>query len=347
MSDLPRTLVDFFELAGWRLLAFDLGRRIRRIGRYQFRRFEHASIPYPYPLRRHALVGFILSQDAEQDQLVWFVKFPLDEKGLLVQASRDYFLRRLFEAFAEKVRDDRMARSILEDNPFIFQPSEERMAIFRSRASRSVNVAPSQHYAHAQKYLDGELGFEQWSFVAFQGLADVVARWSEDGNDERLCRALPRLPAEPFVALATCLEHERISATLEQVVLARMRHELDAEEATSNVVAAAIRATSLGRDVEARRRLLDEVLCHRVGVDIEVLAAIAGRSWEALRQPALCAAFLGRLAEQEQDNFDAIVTELVFLPGMREPILHTLRDSASTTPILSQRTDAFFRAVKQ
>ena len=254
--------------------------------------------------------------------LLWFIQFPLDEKGLLIPASRDYFIRRLLAGFH---RRGPQARSVLEDNPFVFQPNEERLAIFRSRLGRTLSLPPSRYYPDAQNYLQGHLGYEQWPLVAFQGMADVVARWGEDGNEDRLLNALEHLPHEPFISLCSCLENERISARLERAVVRYALQHLLATSRLPNLLAAGIRGISLGRNGEVKKALIKQILEISMEGDkgIEILAAISGRAWEVLRDPSLRQQFLLRLAEQNQSCFDAVIADIVFLPTLRQPMLHT------------------------
>ena len=59
--------------------------------------------------------------------------------------------------------------------------------------------------------------------------------------------------------------------------------------------------------------------------DIEVLAAISGRSWEDLKDKKLLALFVEKLALQDDRAFNAILADLVMIPGMREEILSVMR----------------------
>ena len=352
VTEPPTTLVDFFAHIGWRLLIFDLGRRIRRWGRYRFRLFEQIRLPYPSPVRRHAYVGLVLSPNTSPqrasaaEHLLWFIQLPLDERGLLVPASRDYFIRRLLAGFHHRAQQ---VQSVLEDNPFVFQPNEERLAIFRSRLGRTLSLPPSRYYTDAQNYLQGYLGYAQWPLAPFQGMADVVARWGEDGNEEHLLNALERLPHEPFMSLCSCLENERISARLENTIARYTRQHLLTTPGLPNLLAAGIRGISLGRGWEIKKALIKQILKIPVeeDKDIEILAAISGRAWEVLRDPAMCHQFLLRLAEQNQPRFDAVIADIVFLPTLRQPMLRTLRTGKGFSELLMRRTQAFFLSLTE
>lgn len=78
-----------------------------------------------------------------------------------------------------------------------------------------------------------------------------------------------------------------------------------------------------------------------------MLSAISGRSWEDLQQQALAAAFLERLAgnREGQPFFDLCLADLLFIPGMRAPLLKALRNP-NRSSALSRAVGGFFQSLK-
>ena len=76
---------------------YDLGRRIRHIDNKTFSDVEHGLQPYPYPLQRKAHLAICYWNESKQPW-IWFLKFELDERGLLKQADVGNFLKYVIEA---------------------------------------------------------------------------------------------------------------------------------------------------------------------------------------------------------------------------------------------------------
>ena len=75
-------------------------------------------------------------------------------------------------------------------------------------------------------------------------------------------------------------------------------------------------------------RMVTQVLKHRCSKEIEVLAIISGRIWLAVAKPAICALYLEQLALNDagQPGFSQLLADLLFIPGMREPVMQALRN---------------------
>jgi len=341
------TLGHFLQQTGSEAHYFDLGRRVAEIPPATMSAFEQVEIPYPQPFLRAAWLGVLFRHEgehpAEAAPTIWFLRFPLDEQGKLIQAARDDFLSRLLEAAdVSNAALDNALDNVLDDNPHGFAPRPERMAVFHAKAAKQLGQSPSQYHAHALDYFRGTLGFEQWSFVGLQGIADVAARLDENDNTSVLARAIPRLPATPFAALCNCLENEAIDAALGRALAARIAAGL--AERDPAVVAAGIRGLSHGMDRAAVAATVGQVLESALGSHVEVLAGIAGRAWEILEDAALRSRFLERLAECEagQRAFDNILADLLFLPTLRDSLRETLR-APNHSPRIKAAIDAFLQ----
>ncbi len=329
MSQTP-TISQFLEHNSTRLRLFDMGRRVVEIPRRQFLEFEHGELSYPFPLQRKAWFG-ILFQEREQEPLIWFLQLPLDELGRLVPAARDDFLHRLLERIGENLQAAKAGRkleSALKDNPYCFKPREERLAVFHAKAARALKRPPSKYYAHAQQYFSGALGWDQWPFVGYQGIADIAVRQHEKKNGRCLSEAILQLPARPFEALCHCLENEAVTPDITRALLERV--EATVAEATPDpaIVSGAVRGVAQSRSAVLRRELLHRVLSRPDLCTPDLLIAISGRSWEALQEAQIGRLYLERLAENRagQPFFSQSLADLLYLPGMREPLLKLIRD---------------------
>jgi len=364
---LPQTLCEFLQQSGAQIQFYDLGRRVTEIPTADILAIERQQKSYPQPFLRNASLGvlFYFSDDKGNncDQQIWFLKFPLDEQGLLSLEARDDFLRRIIEQLAEQTLarqqaghndepgDGRHKRppDMPEDNPHGFTPRDDRMACFHPQIAKKLGQPASQFYAHAIDYFAGNPGFDQWSFVGLQGIADVAARLDEDNNLATIIAAIPQLPATPFAALCSCLENETIDAELSTVLGIRLEQAL--QEKDNATVAAAIRGLSHGVDQTVLEKTLHSTLDTDIGLDVEVLATIAGRAWQCLEQADTRRAFLHSLSRCSagQRAFDHIMADLMFMPGLRKPLLddlRNLRNADDCSPQQAETIDHFFQSLQ-
>ncbi|MCB1774899.1 MAG: DUF3549 family protein [Gammaproteobacteria bacterium] len=329
------TLSRFLRQAGAEIRVFDMGRRIGPIDPDTWERFEAATLPYPMPLQRKAWTGLVqIPRNSETDQpaepVIWFLRLSLDEQGLLVQAERDYLIRRLMES-AQAHGSEQAGRDFLADNPYAFQPRQDRMALFHALLSHELSFPASRFYAHAAAYLAGETGWDQWSFVGYQGIADAACRL----DDATLADAIPHLPDEPLVALSHCLESRTIADRLRDALVKRLDHAMAQTNGAAGTVAALVRAVAGSASHPETRQAIVRLLKTRVGGDIEVLVAISGRAWELLAEPELQRSFLQRIATNThgQAAFRQCVDDLLSLPSLAADLRRTLRDEDAPAEI--------------
>ncbi|MES9937178.1 MAG: DUF3549 family protein [Sedimenticola sp.] len=345
------TITEFLEATGARLRLFDMGRRITRISRDQFLKFEKTELPYPYPMQQQAWFA-LLFQDEERkiEPFIWFLRFPLDEQGKLLQAARDDFMHRLVERVGENLQaaeSGEQLDAVLKDNPYTFKPRDDRMAVFHAKATRLLKQPHSQYFDHAREYFSGDLGWDQWSFVGYQGIAEMASLQDEDEFGQILASAIPQLPERPLEALCHCLENEPLTLAITRAVLERMKQLLCEPEPDLMLVAAGIRAVSCSTSQNLKRELIEAVLAHPCASRIEPLAAISGRAWEILQDETVRRNYLERLAENSegQEFFNQCLSDLLFLPGMRAPLLGALRDPERSQR-LSQAIGALFQRIQ-
>ncbi|MES9960079.1 MAG: DUF3549 family protein [Sedimenticola sp.] len=345
------TITEFLEATGARLRLFDMGRRITRISRDQFLQFEKTELPYPYPMQQQAWFA-LLFQDEERkiEPFIWFLRFPLDEQGKLLQAARDDFMHRLVERVGENLQaaeSGEQLDAVLKDNPYTFKPRDDRMAVFHAKATRLLKQPHSQYFDHAREYFSGDLGWDQWSFVGYQGIAEMASFQDADEIGKILASAIPQLPERPLEALCHCLENEPLTLAITRALLERMKQLLCEPEPDVMLVAAGIRAVSCSTSQNLKRELIEAVLAHPCANRVEPLAAISGRAWEILQEETIRRNYLERLAEncEGQEFFNQCLSDLLFLPGMRAPLLGALRDPERSEQ-LSQAIGALFQRIQ-
>ncbi|MCU7854056.1 MAG: DUF3549 family protein [Candidatus Thiodiazotropha sp. (ex Monitilora ramsayi)] len=347
------TLIEFLEAGSLNPRFYDMGRRLISLPRDQFLSFERTEIAYPQPLQQQAWIALLLQPDndpVQTDPLIWFIRFPLDEQGKLMQAARDDFMFQLLERLGNALQPAEQRQEIesaLEQNPYAFQPKQERLAAFHARITVELGQSPSRYYAHAKRYFDGDLGWDQWSFIGYQGIADIAARYHEAGNIQRIASAIPHLPPTALEALCHCLENETIPDLLAKALLDRTLDCLSEPTPDPQVITSTLRGISHSESMEPRHQLVEHVLKHTIAQRSDILAAVAGRLWQDLVHDDLRTLFLERLAEnlEGQDFFNQILSDLLYLTATRQSLLGSLRDPARSER-LSQAIGTFFTYIK-
>jgi len=319
---------EFLHQAGFSYIVYDMGRRMVRITPQQFNQFENGILAYPTPFQQHAWLGLLGWQEKDKSRhFIWFLKFPLDELGKINHLARDELLHYLVNQLGQRLLTTVESSESASALPHGFTPGQEAMAMFHAKVARLLEQPPSRYYSHARDYLAGIQGYDQWAFVGIQGLADVVARLEQENNARRVLQAIPELPSQPFGQLCRFMEHENISPELAASLINRVSQDKTPEYFRDDLVAV-VRALAGCPDSQLRQNLIRHILQEPYGSDIEILAAISGRSWEDLRDGEICRLFLERLAcnTHGQSGFAHLLIDLLAIPGMRETVMRGLRE---------------------
>lgn len=333
MSDI-RTLTDFLNRTGANIRIFDMGRRVSVVSAQSFSRFEQCEIPYPQPYMYHARLGILFwYPQAPENHYIWFLQFPLDEQGFIIQAARDGFLKRLLETVGQSAKSvsedtESPAHNLMKDNPLAFTPDQERIAVFNAKAKLALGQAASRFHDQAQEYFTGQRDKDDWEDIGLQGIADFCARIEKQDNSKSLSQQIAQFPEIPFSALCRCLENEVIDHHLAGAISARAMPLTTDPEADSISLASAIRGLSYTKAKGIKTELILAALNGPHAADIEVLTVIAARAWDVLEEPTTLALYLEKLAVCNigQDAFNKIVRDLIFIPGLRTLIIAQFRN---------------------
>ncbi|MBY6186968.1 DUF3549 family protein [Marinobacter hydrocarbonoclasticus] len=312
------TLSQFLTQAGTQFQVYDLGRRVRPLDPILFAQLEAGTQPYPTPRSGFAWLGILFwNAQASAQHYVWFLKLPLDERGLLNPAARNQFLQMVMEALgqdpAAPLSEEQEER--LANNPFTFTPGQEKMALFNALVRKHLAQPASVYFEPVQQYLSGQQSWSDWQQLGLQGFADLVAR-PGSLDPEHLAEAITAMPFEPLSALASVIEHGPLAPQAGQAWYRRWEACQDAHEKQL-----CLRAMAGAAD--ERDKALDQLLA-QPALDQETLIVIAARLWEGLDQNRM-PLYLEQLARYPGALFNQIYSDLVAIPGQRAWVLMTLR----------------------
>ncbi|MFD1218394.1 DUF3549 family protein [Microbulbifer celer] len=351
----PTTLSGLIAAANFRLRWFDLGRRVREIHTETAEQFEAGETPWPHPYLRHAWCGLLLWPKADTDgaPVAWFLRLPLDEQGKLLLPVRDRFLRQLDDALkpiagaTDQQNSDPAARlqRALDDSGLTYTPPDERRAVFHAKAAQRLKHPPSSHWPAAQKFAE-QPDHTAWQHLALQGIADLAVRWQE--VKPTLVKHTGEYPAPFLISLCQCLEGEPVDGTLTRALIRRADTVLTNIDAAPGdreslapadlaLLTAIVRGISHSTEAHLRQDFLLKLLESPAAANGEVLAAIGSRCCDDLLIPELAELWLQNLSEsQPQQTFNLLLTDLLFLPQLRNVLLETLRNP--------ERSEAIARA---
>ena len=325
-----QTLTALLKNSGCQYQIFDLGRRIQPIDNDQFSHVEQGHQAYPYPVKRTAHLAIAYWNETKQPW-IWFLKFALDERGLLLQADVGQFIKYVVEAMGTRLNKEltEEQQEKLANNPYTFKPSEDKMAVFHSQIRAELDMPCSQYYEHAQHYFSGGLGWNNWQTVGLQGITDICARLSQEQNGPMVRKALSHLPTQPLYALLGALEHTKPPAKLAERLEEFAQAEISSKDPDLFLLSALTRALS-GSDEKLLSKIIDAILASPRLSHPEVLIAIAGRAWHVLNLNSRAEQFLLRLAQTgNQTLFNQLFADLVMLPGLRMVLLPLLHGTPS------------------
>lgn len=326
------TISQLVAETGAQMRVFDLGRKIKKIGRSDFEAFEQLAKPYPSPYLRHAWVGILTWRPSEPDKhSIWFLKLPLDEQNILQPGPRDAFLQHWLKVARYPDKEHGEA-------PCSFKPDSHRMAYFHAKALDILQQAPTSYYSTTRAYLSGDNDWAQWQHLGIQGIAEVVARVEQDHNNQLLVRALSKMPATPRNIFFSFLENIELDHELTQVICQLLDECIDQSPSEADL-AAFSRALSSSVSQSYRQQALQKILEQPQAQGLEVLSAISSRYWQDL-DGTLMQSFLERLAIAGSDVFMALVADLMTISGQREKIMQAFRHP-SRSDHLSSAIGAF------
>ncbi|WP_417618153.1 DUF3549 family protein [Oceanisphaera sp.] len=339
------TLSEFLTQAGTEFRLYDLGRRLQPLSHDDFAAIEANQRPYPWPLQRHAWLAVCYWQQQNRAQpYVWFLKLPLDERGLFNNGAVKHFLSALVEQLGQDVTaeltDEQQQR--LAQTPFTFQPAQDKLAAFHARLGLELNLPPSAFFQGVCEYIQAPEQHD-WQQLGLQGLADITARLHQDETLSRpLAERLLTLPQPVQDALLDQCQHQPLPGIVIERLLDAITTELERQEPDQNRIAQLLRATAGTPTSTERQQKIATLLA--LTPSQPLMLSLAARLWQDLTDETLLLTYLERLAEHHGELFNGLFAELVSVPALRPLILGNLHNTA-LSPSLKNALGSLFNGV--
>ncbi|PTB89938.1 DUF3549 domain-containing protein [Pseudidiomarina aestuarii] len=337
-------LPDLLEQSGSAYHVYDCGRRLEAIAEADFQSICAQQQAHPYPFQNHAwlAVEFWDPQQASAEHFLWFLKFPLDERGLISLAAQQAFVASVLTLLGQQITGalDPQQEQELQQSPYLFTPSETQRAALHAQLSARHQQDPSIHFELAQEQLRSAEP-ELWHNIGLQGLHDVAARLSQDSlTSTAIADHFSHYPPALQKALAEALEHQELPSALAEAftqdLIARAAPELYSVEYIHR-----LRALASQSQQPLTATLIDHILQHP---NADQLVLIGLRFWSTLvdqtssQQPdqSRLYRYVHALAQlQQQPLFAALMADLLRLPSVRPYLLMLLQRNDLPTVVQS------------
>lgn len=338
------TLSDFLTVAGsgradttgYRI--YDLSRRVQPIDRHEFARIERGEIPFPYPRQQQAFLGVVFwNTTRADDPYIWFIRLPLDERGLFQHAARQHFLSIIVAALESNTdqQSPEQQDKILAQNPYIFTPDEARRAAFHAQVSRDLNHPPSIYFEDAEAWLSEQgrhnNSEKDWQNIGIQGIHDVCCRRL---NSPAIVNTLQKdfngWPEPLQNAVVEAIEHQQLADALAQHWQGELASHLQSATLNTDFLLSRLRLLSSASHQEETRNVVRQLLQRLPNQEPDrqdILLTLGARCWPALATPANITAYFTALAAEAESVFVGIFRDLVMLPELRGLILNLFRQS--------------------
>ena len=168
------TISEFMLHAGTEYRVYDMGRGIESMHSQKFIALENNQLPAPCPRAGHAWFGIVFwNKKISHEQYIWFVKLPIDERSLIIQAARNQFLEAVVTALGSNLEKNAEQGGQLSDNPFVFTPSQQQLADINAIIRRDLNLSTREGLDKAIAYIKNP-ALDTWQDLALQDIADLA-----------------------------------------------------------------------------------------------------------------------------------------------------------------------------
>jgi len=329
------TITELLLTSNCQFRIYDLGRKIEKLSKETFEKIEQCSLVHPFPFQEHAHFAIAFWQKKSKQPYLWFIKLPLDERGLLNQGARNHFLAIIVEALGSdlSVEPSERQEELLKENPYIFTPSQYKLAMLNSLLSFELKRAPSQFYQTFINYLTKE-EWSQWHNIGVQGITDYAARLTEDNNAVVLSQSISKLPFEVLSPLCGALENISLPVCLIESIQSQL------QTSSNDIQSQQMLLRSLASSTKHPfvKQYFESIFTADI-IPVDIAITIAGRCWQIIVDEKQAMYYLELLVKLDKELFPAIFKDLVAIPTIRPLLFQCMR--------AADRSDELAKAIGQ
>lgn len=313
------TISELLLNSGTQFRIYDIGRKITKISKDDFTKVEQNQMPYPFPIQGHANFAAVFWQPQTKTPYIWFIKLPLDERGLLNQGARNHFIAIIIEALGKDLTTDpnEHQQELLNSNPYHFTPAEYKLAVLNSLVRKELKQPASIHFEHFQNYINGQIPWDDWQNIGVQGISDLVCYLDNKEIVAALSKNIGSFPEPVLHPLCLALENHPLPVSLIDALINL------ANESNLSFIVRALASTCEHPHVQ---NFISKVLSNPQPDDIYI--TLSGRCWQALNAQTI-ELLLSELAKKDDlALFDAIFKDLVAIPLLRPHVFGVMRSES-------------------
>jgi hypothetical protein len=328
------SICEFLHAAGSQFKIIDMGRGLRNLPEQTFLDIEYQRQAVPFPRQQHMWLGCIFwNPSLSEQQFIWFLKLPLDERGLLNQAARNMFLEKVVEALGADLGLSAEKNGELGDNPFTFTPSQTQLAHFSALAKLELKL-PAPELASALAYIASPAEVD-WRTLSVQSIAELTIRHASPEVYPLLSKHLEQLDGPVLKMLFEGLENCKLHRPL-AITIAKQLHGFVDDYATyTDQVHLCIRALTQA-PAELQSKYLEQILALPV-LHVDTLILLSARWMNALAADNdTLNTFLVHLTKCEDEIFIGLYQDLVQLPKVRPVLLGLIHQKIASPVILTK-----------
>jgi hypothetical protein len=319
------SISELLSLSGSQYRIYDVGRKIKKIPKELFNKIELNYQPYPYPIQSHACIAIVFWQKESKQPFIWFVKLPLDERGLLNQGARNHYIAIIVEALGKEITENPTEKQeeLLKNNPYHFTPAQYKMAGLNSIINMELKRPFSSHFSVFCEYIrNGQLK-DSWENLGIQGINDYAANIITPELSALLARSIDQLPVQVLVPLCIALEnHDLPLNIIESVIkLCDSSSSIDNQEISLSLLRS---LSSSCKHVHVLSYVQSVLENEQTPVD--TLVVLSGRFWEIFDDNKLLLRYFELIAATgDIQLFAEIFKDLVSIPSIRPTVLEVMR----------------------
>lgn len=323
------TLSEFLLQAQTQYLVFDLGRGIRKIDNQVFFEWENQQQACAYPRQNHVWLCIVFwNEKLSEERYIWFVKLPLDERGLIMQASRDQFLEIIVQALGKELEHSQDKQAELPENPFVFTPSQQQLADCNALIRLAMdNAKHTPKNERTLQYLKAPT-MQDWQTLSVQDIADLVC-FADKRIQALIAQQLQHYAVPVLSCLFASLENKVIEPSLNNALMAY--HENTQDPTLASLCLRAMSFEPSDNCIE----YINSIVISNNKLSLDTCVVIAGRYWQLCTQERFLTEFMHKVAviDETAEVFTSLYADLVKIPAIRPAMLAFIRNEKRSNAV--------------